>query len=331
MSKPPRIAIIGAGISGLTLARTLGDVAQVEVFEKARGVGGRMSTRYADPFYFDHGTPYFTARGKEFWQFLLPLVKQGLVAEWTGKVVTLEAGKKPTDRIWFEPHYVAVPGMNQLCKHLACGLSIHLNTEVTPLAARRATGWELSNTQGEALGTFDWVISTAPPVQTMRLLGSHTDTARLATRPMLGCYTLMLGWKTPWDKPWIGAKLNDEALAWVSINSSKPGRNAALSCVVVHAREDWSEQHIDDDIPAAQAFLLQRLKAITGMDGASADYCTTHRWRYATTATKASRDVLFDRAQQLGCVGDWGSRARVEDAWGNAVALAELLRQQLTA
>jgi predicted NAD/FAD-dependent oxidoreductase len=43
-----RIAIIGAGLSGLILARALSQHASVNVFEKARGVGGRMSTRYAD-------------------------------------------------------------------------------------------------------------------------------------------------------------------------------------------------------------------------------------------------------------------------------------------
>jgi hypothetical protein len=61
-----RIAIIGAGISGLTLAQSLKEYADVVVFDKARGVGGRMNTRYADPFYFDHGTQFFTARSKSF-------------------------------------------------------------------------------------------------------------------------------------------------------------------------------------------------------------------------------------------------------------------------
>lgn len=51
-----RIAIIGAGSSGLTLAQQLKEYADVVVYEKACGVGGRMSTRYVDPFYFDHGT-----------------------------------------------------------------------------------------------------------------------------------------------------------------------------------------------------------------------------------------------------------------------------------
>ena len=41
-----RVAVVGAGISGLICARTLLDHGlAVTVFEKSRGVGGRMATR----------------------------------------------------------------------------------------------------------------------------------------------------------------------------------------------------------------------------------------------------------------------------------------------
>ena len=45
-----RIAIVGAGLSGLVVARRLGDIADVTVFEKARAPGGRIATRYAGDF-----------------------------------------------------------------------------------------------------------------------------------------------------------------------------------------------------------------------------------------------------------------------------------------
>lgn len=43
-----RIAIIGAGFGALTLANRLHPKAAVTLFEKARGLGGRMSTRQAE-------------------------------------------------------------------------------------------------------------------------------------------------------------------------------------------------------------------------------------------------------------------------------------------
>ena len=69
------IAIIGAGISGLTAANILKDVAKVTVFEKSRGVGGRIATRRAEPFYFDHGAQFFKARTEDFQSFIKPMIK----------------------------------------------------------------------------------------------------------------------------------------------------------------------------------------------------------------------------------------------------------------
>lgn len=85
-----KIAIIGAGIAGLTAAKILKDCAQVTVFEKSRGVSGRMSTRYADPYYFDHGAQYFTAKSTDFKEFLKPMIDNGIVKNWQANFVEIK-------------------------------------------------------------------------------------------------------------------------------------------------------------------------------------------------------------------------------------------------
>ena len=87
MAGRPKIAVIGAGLSGVRLGQILGDVADVRIFEKSRGTGGRMSTRRADPFRFDHGAQYFTARGAGFQEFLSPYLVSGTVARWSPRIV----------------------------------------------------------------------------------------------------------------------------------------------------------------------------------------------------------------------------------------------------
>jgi renalase len=111
-----KIAIIGAGIAGLTLARHLNPKYEITIFEKSKGLGGRMATRYDDEYEFDHGAQYFTARSQEFKDFLKPYIEKNIVTAWHPKVTTLEQGKKPYKRDWFEPHYVATPRMTSLCK-----------------------------------------------------------------------------------------------------------------------------------------------------------------------------------------------------------------------
>lgn len=52
------IAIIGAGLSGLTLATQLADIAHITVFEKHVHVSGRMATREHDGYTYDHGAKF---------------------------------------------------------------------------------------------------------------------------------------------------------------------------------------------------------------------------------------------------------------------------------
>ena len=78
----PRVAVIGAGISGLMCARTLLDHGiDVTVFEKGRGVGGRMATRRTDDgLQFDHGAQYFTVRDERFERYVDSWLQDGIVA-----------------------------------------------------------------------------------------------------------------------------------------------------------------------------------------------------------------------------------------------------------
>jgi predicted NAD/FAD-dependent oxidoreductase len=333
----PRIAIIGAGLSGLTLATELAPYAEITVFEKSRGVSGRMATRYADPYAFDHGTQFFTTRTPEFKAHLEPLLAQGHVAEWTGKVVTLRASQSPgnppvlEDRPWLEPHYVPAPNMNQLGKMLAKPCKIILNTQVEPLAIRDSHGWHLFDLGCNALGQFDWVLSTAPSTQTARLFSTYLSPAEeLPKVKMLGCFTLMLGFNKRWDRQWIAAKVRGDVsesspIEWIAVNSSKPGRNAKVTSLVVHSRNEWAQAHIEDDFQLNQADLLKHLAALTGIDGLKANYLAMHRWRYALVAEPGAHEPFVDPELHLASTGDWCAASRVEDAWLNARKLAATL------
>ena len=60
-----RVAIIGAGMSGLACARRLVDAGlSPVVFDKGQGIGGRMATHRVDGLQFDHGAQYVTAQDR---------------------------------------------------------------------------------------------------------------------------------------------------------------------------------------------------------------------------------------------------------------------------
>lgn len=322
-----RIAIIGAGISGLTLAQRLKDDAEVTVYEEERSVGGRMGTRRAIPFCFDHGTQFFTARTRVFQTFLKPYIESNTIAEWTGKVINLEIGEKATKRLWFEPHLVACPNMNSLSKKLSEGLDVRFASEVAPLSNKHLDKWILRNTEGNTLGEYDWLISTAPPSQTITLfrIALPQDSALHAAR-MQGCYSLMIGFDKPWDKQWIAAKVRKNPIKWISLNSTKPGRDKAVTAIVAHSRSNWTDVHIDDDVPSVQNFLLTQFESVTGIDWRRADHVSTYRWRHAIVEATEKSGFYLDTMQKIAATSDWASTSRIEEVWMNAMKLADEIR-----
>jgi len=321
-----KIAIIGAGLSGVLLGQSLSPMADVTIFEKSRGVGGRMCTRYADPFYFDHGTQFFTARTKKFNQFIKPYIDGGIISEWAGKVITFNENKSISNRIWFEPHYVANPNMNYLCKKISEQLNIVVNTEIAPLPQRKSNGWSLTDKTGADIGLFDMVISTAPPEQTARLFGEYLPKdCPIRTVEFQGQYTLMLGFKKPWENKWIAARINNSPLEWISINSTKPKRNRDITSILIHSTADWADAHMDDNVDESGTFLLNEFSKLTGIDCTTSDFFATHRWKYAHKKGDKIFEPFYDTPNKLIAIGDWSSASRIEDIWISATKLSKLL------
>ena len=166
------------------------------------------------------------------------------------------------------------------------------------------------------LGEFDLVISTAPPAQTVALFGGFlANDAALRNIKMLGCYSVMLGFRKPWEHKWIAANVMNNPINWIAINSSKPGRDNQLTSIVAHSSHQWAEEHIDDDVEEMQNFLCQQITDVSGVDCSKADYVSTHRWRYAAVDNPETTGPYFDKANGLAGVGDWSAASRIEDVW----------------
>ena len=129
-----RIVGIGAGVSGLIAARTLSDHGhEVQIFEKARIPGGRMSSRRTDSYAFDHGAQYFTATDKRFRTVVDSWLQAGIVNLWNGRIRIVRNGEIRTEKIcinvtWGFPTDIGCPS--------PVGFSGH------PLAHPRATRYQ---------------------------------------------------------------------------------------------------------------------------------------------------------------------------------------------
>lgn len=322
---PTSIAIIGAGLAGLTLARRLAPLASVTLFEKSRGLGGRMANRRRGDFAFDHGAQYFTARSEGFKAVVTKALAAGSLATWPEAVPTLgRSGERKPDPRAGETRYVGAPGMTGLANHLASGLDIRKQTKVAALASEDGR-WRLRDADQGDLGLFDLVLSTAPAPQTARLMpGDFAGHLALARTRMSGCFTLMIGLDTDPGLGFEAARIDTGILSFIAVDTTKPSRSGKPA-LVVHSRNDWAERNMETDKEAVRTAMLAALTERTGRDFSGAPWLDLHRWRFANVEEPAGEPFLFDPDLGLGACGDWCIGNRVEAAFESASALADAL------
>lgn len=321
------IAIIGAGLSGIVAANGLRDVADVTVFDKSRGVAGRMSTRRTDSFEFDHGAQYFTARDPQFKAAVNHAVLAGHVAPWNGKAVYHKDGKYEPDT--GGQRYVSTPRMNSWAKTMAEGLNVKTSHRATHVS-READRWSVHFDGQNTAHGFDWIIMAAPAPQVVVTLPSYVSFADdLAKVQMQPCFALMLGLKSLPNVDWQTLRDEDGPASWIAINSAKPGRPNARPTLMVHAGPAWSQAHVDADKDDIAAHMLRATQAVMDIEPSDIDYQTVHRWLYASVLRGAGQDSLVDLESQLAACGDWCPGGRVEGAYISGLSVAERIKAAL--
>jgi len=323
----PRVAVIGAGISGLICARTLADHGfPVTVFDKSRGTGGRAATRRAEPEWsFDHGAQYFTARDPLFARYVQAWQSQGVVAEWGGRVVKLHNGSVVDTTP--QPRYVGVPGMSALGTHLAEDLTVRRETRISRVTPADG-GWNLTDDSGAGFGQFELLIMAVPAPQAAKLLAPHPFAAAASGVTMAPCWAVLVAFDARYEVPWDGAFIHDSPLSWVARNSSKPGRPTGPDCWVLHASPGWSSAHLEDSAESVCLQLLEALATATGLMLPNLTHMATHRWRFSQGSDPADRRALFDPDAGLVMCGDWLAGGRVEGAFLSGVAATGYVLRQ---
>ncbi len=361
-----RVAVIGSGMSGATCAQALTLAGHtVQVFDKARGPGGRLATRRmawdeddrrAWTTRLDHGALGMAGRSLAFRAFLDMGVKAGCLTTWRP---VLAAGGRGLDAMdGAGSFHLPVPDLPALCRHLLDGTPVRFGSAVEALQRSR-DGWQLQIGGELADERFDAVVLAIPPAQAAPLLAPHradwSRSARLVE--MQPCWTLM-GVESVDEveephtarRPWDLAAPADGPLAWVMRQDARPGRPrvAGQAHWVAHARSDWSREHLDQAPAGVQAQMLDALDAVFGRRAGQTrwQHAVVHRWRYAFPPRPSPRPSVtapstpacwWDADQGLGVCGDFlavsdlpaasdgPSSPGVESAWRSGRALARQL------
>ncbi len=326
MNPSPRLAVVGAGIAGLSCAAALQQAGcEIAVFDKSRGPAGRMSTRRGDDWQCDHGAQYFTARHADFRAEVDRWIDAGVAAEWTPRLQVLgdEALHAPDPAV---RRFVGLPRMTAPARFMADSLTVRPHTRIERLE-RRAAGWHLRSAEHGWLDQrFDAVVLAVPSPQAVPLLAPAPELAALAAgATMRGCWALMLRFAAPVDLPFDAAFVNHGPLRWIARDSSKPGRGGPETWLL-HASAPWSEAHLEQDEPAVAAELL---RAFGQLGGPAPRAWTAHRWRHADNEAVLQQGCAWHEDHALGLCGDWLNGGKVEGAWRSGTLLARQVVQTI--
>lgn len=326
------VAVIGAGLAGLSCAKVLRSAGlDIQVFDKSRGPAGRMSTRRGEGWACDHGAQYFTARDPHFQAEVASWEAAGVAAVWEPRLSVLggagghrfEAGLR---------RWVGVPAMTAPARWLAASLPVRTLSTVTALRRTDAGAWQLQTAEdGWRDDAYRAILLALPAPQASALVPAHVPALRevCASVRMRGCWALMLQSDTPLSLPFDAAFVNQGPLRWIARNSSKPGRMGAESWLL-HAEAEWSEVHLSDAPAQVTASLLEAFAMHGGPPPDSPSISTTlHRWRYADSAPALALGCAWQPDAGLGLCGDWLNAGKVEGAWLSGRALAEAVLQTL--
>ncbi|MBW4441744.1 MAG: FAD-dependent oxidoreductase [Plectolyngbya sp. WJT66-NPBG17] len=331
------IAIVGAGMAGLSCAQSLQQAGyKVVVIDKSRGLGGRMATRRLQRTHADHGVCYLKPKSPQFQELLNQLVDRKVIRVWTDTIHKLDEQGKVQSPQRQAPCYAATNGITAIAKFLSIGLTLRLNHRVERIEAR--DGWQLHCEAGEVISANAIVIAIPAPqaaivcesidqdfVEQLKAIEYSPCISAIAVYPIeRQAEVEKLGWKAIICP-------SDPDLGWIGIDSTKQ-LNPVQPAIVIQSNAHFATQYLDDpDLQQVGERLLHRAAELTEQWFTSAEVLQVQRWRYAFPTNPISDKYLAaNTVHPLVCTGDWCGGNRVESAFQAGLEAAKYLNQRLS-
>lgn len=341
-----RVAIIGAGMAGASAANQLRQAGvTVVVFDKARGPGGRMTSKRMTSddqalirCSLDFGAQYFTVRHPLFAATLQDWLIHGIAQRWDFQPFIWKHGLLlPSNDN--EQRYVGTPVMHQLVRSLLANTEQHYDCRITELtfsqssfSSQHGGEWTLSSAEGASYPGFDAVVLTCPPEQCRQLLGSHPLAAQIPAALLLPVWAVGLELESPVQSSADGIFVKEGPLSWCARQNAKPARQGMPEQWIIHFNTASSTDLLEAS-PEELAALAQREFSLIIGQSVSVRQAWCHRWLYASVdAGQVSPGLLADSETKMVLAGDWSLGGRVENAFLAGVqAAARLLPEQIAA
>lgn len=313
------IAIIGAGLAGLSAARVLADAGQkIEIFDRGSRPGGRLSSRDQRGLCFDFGAPYLCANSKRSHKLFREWEQKGWIQTWNPVSMDLPSRENLDTKDWF----VGTPSMHSLTAQLGKGMTIRKKTEIVKIEGE-AGALYLTTAKNESKGPFQSVLVCCHALRAAQLLDLAPGLKELAASVQeYPRFTCLVGFEEEVILEFEAATINEGLLSFASRENSKPGREDNESWVLYTSKE-WSRLHQDQPPDTLLDPILKAFTSLGYQELPEITYARVHRWRCSQTETPLKLPFRFDRSTGIGIAGDWCSNGLADGAFWSGYDLAQ--------
>ncbi|OYX31348.1 MAG: NAD/FAD-dependent oxidoreductase [Hydrogenophilales bacterium 32-62-9] len=308
-----RAGIVGAGIAGASCAGTLAAAGwEVDVFDKARGAGGRLSTRRLEQGWATMGSPFISAKRDPFRSQLRDWVRQGWLAPVRGDVLFGRANKSWA-RAQLQNHYTPLIEPSQIVRQLLGNARLHTESRVATIQPRTII---LEN--GQTRGDYDCVICSVPVPQAVPLLVAlprlHERLGEVRYRPV---WSFLMRWE---GGPAADVIKFDDHLIDLAVRQPSGGDGLWA----VHSSHEFAETYREASAMEASTRAASAVMGLLGLPW-PVEVEASHLWRYAQPDTSIGGFWLGDRENRVDLIGDGIAGVGVERAWESGMRLAQSL------
>ena len=309
--------IIGSGISGATIANLLNKKHTVDLYDKARGLGGRSSFKRLDNQRgFDHGTQYFSPKTTEFKRFTKKLIEKKILKIWGGNHKFLSDKKKENKK---HVKVIGRKGNNDISKYLLKNVRCYFQSELKKINFQNRK-WNLTLNDGE-MKNYENLILTCPFPQLKKLSKKYIKNSFIREKIKMDANITILIEIKKTNLGYSSFLFNDKILGWAGYENSKKRFKSRSDLWTLQSTFNWANKKINQNKVLKKTnakILIDKFFKLTGIKRTKILFSLNHGWKYSSNSKPLKLKSYWNSRLNLGVCADWFNGPRLESGWISA-------------
>lgn len=327
-----KVAVIGAGLTGSLVAYHLSqNNVDVHVFDKARGKGGRASTKILPWGQFDLGVPVIPASDPQFIEFMEHLVDVGNAHHWPEMGKRVLANSVPiVDKQ--APTFVFDAKMNSICHYCLQDSEFSPNSLVSDIRFHSGSGWNVC-IEGQWFSSyFDGVVCAVPWPQAQMFVDKIEEKLTPESQNWASCWVVGLALECNELANFHFSQFDNNPVQTLVFDSQKPNRPGPINDLqiwVAHLNHTLSAELGKANKEQAIAIACEHVCEQLRLPASAIKHTYGHFWRYARSEKgETPMGVIQQVETNLYVGGDWSYGASVQSAFKTAFEIAQTIIRQ---